>query len=117
MPPVSVSQRQPPFWQIPLVMKAEMPLMKDVRMSRKNIRRRDEPLNLNDLRKCYTVLGGIYSDFGIKPGSEEADRIAAITIELYQQGVRDLRQLRHIVDAARGLDLSQPVQNPILQPA
>lgn len=75
-------------------------------MSRKHVRRHDEPLNFDDLRKCYTVLGRIYNDFGIDPGTEEADRIAAITIELYQQGVRDVGQLRHIVDAARGLDLS-----------
>ncbi|WP_223217398.1 hypothetical protein [Rhizobium cauense] len=85
-------------------------------MSRKNIRRRDEPLNLDDLRKCYRVLGGIYSDFGINPGSDEADRIAAITIELYQQGVRDPRQLRHIVDAARGLDLRAEVPDTIVHP-
>ncbi|WP_245271721.1 hypothetical protein [Rhizobium sp. IBUN] len=48
----------------------------------------------------------VCDEFGIEPGSEEADRIGAITIELYQQGVRDVGQLKHIVDAARGLDLN-----------
>jgi len=74
-------------------------------MSRKHFSRHDEPLNSDDLRECQAVLNAICGDFGIEPGSEEADRIAAITIELYQQGVRDVRHLEHIVEAARGLDL------------
>ncbi len=74
-------------------------------MSRKIAGRHDEPLRSDDLRKCHMVLDTICRDFGIEPGSEEADRIAAITIELYQQGVRDVSQLKHIVDAARGLEL------------
>ncbi|MGY5794888.1 hypothetical protein ACXHXM_32440 len=89
------------FW----AMATEMFFMEDVVMSRKHFSRHDEPLNSDDLRKCQAVLNAICGDFGIEPGSEEADRIAAITIELYQQGVRDVRHLEHIVDAARGLDL------------
>nr|WP_082597307.1 hypothetical protein [Rhizobium sp. Root708] len=61
----------------------------------------------DDLRKCRLVLDAICSEFGIKQESEEASRIAAITIELYQQGVRNVEQLKHIVDAARGLDLQE----------
>ncbi|MBZ9792044.1 hypothetical protein K9B32_18245 [Rhizobium sp. 3T7] len=76
-------------------------------MSRKQFSRYDEPLDSDDLRKCHAVLDEICGDFGIELGSEEADRIAAITIELYQQGVREVGQLKHIVDAARGLDLSR----------
>jgi hypothetical protein len=53
------------------------------------------------------VLYAICEEFGIEPSSEEADRIAAITIELYQQGVRDVGHLKHIVDAARGLDINR----------
>jgi len=87
-------------------MATEMFFMEDVVMSRKNFSRHDEPLHSDDLRKCQEVLNAICGDFGIEPGSEEADRIAAITIELYQQGVRDVGQLKHLVDAARGLDLN-----------
>ncbi|MGY5793652.1 hypothetical protein ACXHXM_25920 len=75
-------------------------------MSRKT-NRHDEPLDSGDLRKCHEVLDAICGEFEIEPGSEEADRIAAITILLYQQGVRDVGKLKHIVDGARGLDLSQ----------
>ena len=81
--------------------------MEDVVMSLKSLNRHNEPLNSDDLRKCHVVLDAICDDFGIEPGSEEADRIAAITIELYEQGVRDPGHLKHIVDAARGFDLNR----------
>ncbi|WP_208245577.1 hypothetical protein [Rhizobium sp. T1473] len=81
--------------------------MEDVVMSRKQFSRHDEPLDSDDLRKCHAVFDATCEDFGIEPGSEEADRIAAITIELYQQGVRDAKQLQQIVDAARGFNLSR----------
>ncbi|CDM58168.1 MULTISPECIES: hypothetical protein [Rhizobium] len=76
-------------------------------MSRKHFSRRDVPLDSDGLHKCHVVLDAICEEFKIEPGSEEADRIAAITIELYQQGVRDVGHLKHIVDAARGLDLDR----------
>lgn len=76
-------------------------------MSRKQFSRRDETLHSDDLRKCHAVFDAICEDFGIEPGSEEADRVAAITIELYQQGVRDVHQLQQIVDAARGFNLNR----------
>jgi hypothetical protein len=81
--------------------------MEDGVMSRKHFSRHDAPLDSDDLRKCHVVLDAICEEFGIEPGSEEADRVAAITIELYQQGVRDVGHLKHIVDAARGLDLNR----------
>jgi hypothetical protein len=81
--------------------------MEDVVMSRKHFSRHDVPLDSDDLRKCHVVLDAICEEFGIEPSSEEADRIAAITIELYQQGVRDVGHLKHIVDAARGLDINR----------
>lgn len=90
-----------------LVTATEMFFMEDVVMSRKNFSRHDEPLDSDDLRKCHAVLDAICVEFGIEPGTEEADRIAAITIELYQQGVRDVGHLKYIVDAARGLDLNR----------
>ncbi|QFY60847.1 hypothetical protein FZ934_10715 [Rhizobium grahamii] len=76
-------------------------------MSRRYFSRHNEPLDCDDLRRCRLVLDAICAEFGIEQGSEEATRIAAITIELYQQGVRNIGQLKHLVDAARGLDLSE----------
>lgn len=90
-----------------LGMATEMFFMEDVVMSRKHFSRHDVPLDSDDLRKCHVVLDAICEEFGIEPSSEEADRIAAITIELYQQGVRDVGHLKHIVDAARGLDINR----------
>ncbi|QFY63526.1 hypothetical protein FZ934_25105 (plasmid) [Rhizobium grahamii] len=75
-------------------------------MSPKIFSRHDEALNSDDLRACHLVLEATCKDFGIELGSEESDRIAAITIELYQQGVRDVGQLTQLVDAARGLRLN-----------
>ncbi len=76
-------------------------------MSRKIFSRHDQPLSSDDLRTCHLVLDATCRDFAIEPGSEESDRIAAITIELYQQGVRDIGQLTLLVDAARGFKLDR----------
>jgi hypothetical protein len=73
-------------------------------MSQKHFSSDNGRLHSDDLRICHNVLDAICRDIGIEPGSEEADRIAEITINVYQQGVRGT-QLRHIVDAARGLNL------------
>jgi hypothetical protein len=75
-------------------------------MSQKQFSRDNERLHSDDLRICHKVLDAICHDIGVEPGSEEADRIAEITIDVYQQGVRGT-QLRHIVDAARGLNLNR----------
>jgi hypothetical protein len=74
-------------------------------MSRKNISRRDEPLESEDLRKCHQVMDAICRELAVSPGSEEGTRVAAITIELYQQGVRQVSQLHPIVGAACGLNV------------
>ncbi|WP_431322221.1 hypothetical protein [Rhizobium sp. YTU87027] len=75
-------------------------------MSREYFTRHNEPLDSDDLRKCQAVLDAICGASGIEPGSEEEDRVAASIIALYQQEVHDIDQLKHLVDAARRLDLS-----------
>jgi hypothetical protein len=47
----------------------------------------------------------VCKELGVSPGSEEGNRVAAITIELYQQGVRQVSQLQPIVGAACGLSV------------
>jgi hypothetical protein len=79
--------------------------MEDVVMSRKNFARHDDALHPDDLRKCQLVFDEIKREFELEPGTDEMDRVAAITIELYQQGVRDVRQLKQLVGAARGLNV------------
>jgi hypothetical protein len=64
--------------------------------------RHDEPLTSEDLAKCQLILEEFCTLNNVTLPSEEAERVAAIVIELYQQGVHELHQLRPLVDAARG---------------
>jgi hypothetical protein len=93
--------------------------MEDVVMSHAKFGRHNAAMNSDDLRKCKLVLDAVCKEFRIDRTSDEARRIGAITIELYQQGVRSVEQLKYIVDAARGLDLRDragsnepPTQSP-----
>jgi len=88
-------------------MATEMFLMEDIAMSRKHFSRHNKPLDSDDLRKCQAVLDAICGESEIEPGSEEEGRVAAIIIQLYQQDVHDLGQLKHLIDAARGLARSR----------
>jgi len=65
--------------------------------------RHDEPLTSEDLAKCQAVLRDFCTANSVLLPSNDADRIAAIIIELYQQGVHEANQLRSLVDAARGI--------------
>ncbi len=56
-----------------------------------------------DLAVCQRVFDDIRSSAGIIKKSEEAERMAAITVELYRQGVREPSHLKTMVEAARGL--------------
>lgn len=56
-----------------------------------------------DLAVCQRVFDDIRSGAGITKQSEEAERMAAITVELYRQGVREPNHLKTMVEAARGL--------------
>ncbi|WP_454848289.1 hypothetical protein [Rhizobium binxianense] len=74
-------------------------------MIKSNTKRIDEPLNSRDLGFCQRVFDAVRNELGVARNSEEAERIAAITIELYRQGVRNETQLKLMVEAARGLVL------------
>ncbi|MGF9564010.1 hypothetical protein AAIH70_10890 [Neorhizobium sp. BT27B] len=71
-------------------------------MIRSEKRRSEEPLDSNDLLRCQQVFEELKRDFGDVEDAEEVNRLAAITIELYRQGVRRKDQLRTMVAAARG---------------
>ncbi|WP_088692441.1 MULTISPECIES: hypothetical protein [unclassified Rhizobium] len=65
--------------------------------------RHDEPLTSEDLAKCDIILEEYCRANNVTLPSDEAERVAAIIIELYQQGVHELHHLRSLVDAARGI--------------
>ncbi|OWV91607.1 hypothetical protein ATY81_20040 [Rhizobium sp. R72] len=71
-------------------------------MSHKRYSRRDEPLHSTDLSVCHRVLDHIRNEQEIDASSDESERIASIIIEFYRQGVRDEKQLRALIDTARG---------------
>ncbi|CDM62416.1 MULTISPECIES: hypothetical protein [Rhizobium] len=56
-----------------------------------------------DLAACQCVFDELLKEIGVAKDSEEAGRIAAIVIDLYQQGVRDRLHLKVMVENARGL--------------
>jgi hypothetical protein len=64
--------------------------------------RHDEPLTSEDLSKCQAALEHYCRQNKLEAGSEEGQRAAAIIIELYQQGIHDERQLKLLLDNARG---------------
>ncbi len=71
-------------------------------MIRSEKRRSEEPLDSNDLLRCQQVFEELKNELGVVEDAEEVNRLAAITIELYRQGVRRKDQLRTMVAAARG---------------
>ncbi|MDP9812951.1 hypothetical protein J2W42_005822 [Rhizobium tibeticum] len=56
-----------------------------------------------DLAACQSVFDELLKEIGVAKESEEAGRIAAIVIDLYQQGVRDRSHLKVMVENARSL--------------
>ncbi|MDP9836761.1 hypothetical protein J2T09_001506 [Neorhizobium huautlense] len=71
-------------------------------MIRSEKRRSEEPLDSSDLLRCQQVFEELKRDLGDVDDAEEVNRLAAITMELYRQGVRQKDQLRTMVAAARG---------------
>ncbi|MCO5730226.1 hypothetical protein [Rhizobium sp. SSA_523] len=71
-------------------------------MIRSEKRPSDEALNSEDLAKCQLVFERLKAEICIGDDQDEINRLAAITIELYRQGVRREEQLREMVAAARG---------------
>lgn len=62
-----------------------------------------EPLYPSDLAVCQRVFDHVRANAGFSKTSEEAERIAAVTMELYRHGVQDAADLEVMVQAARGL--------------
>jgi hypothetical protein len=71
-------------------------------MSRQKIRPTDEPLTSDDLAICQRVFESVCKRQDVAKVSDEESRVAAITIELYRQGVRSEEHLTEMVSAARG---------------
>jgi hypothetical protein len=65
-----------------------------IAMSDKLFSTRDEPLASEDLDVCRRVHEALCSELKIDRSSNEADRLGALIIELYRQGVHDESQLR-----------------------
>ncbi|EJC76648.1 hypothetical protein [Rhizobium hidalgonense] len=63
-------------------------------MSDKLFSTRDEPLASEDLDVCRRVHESLCSDLHIDRSGAEADRLGALIIELYRQGVHEESQLR-----------------------
>ena len=71
-------------------------------MNERKITERDRPMTSQDLAVCQQVLEAVKAEFQLADDDAETSRSAAITIELYRQGVRDVDQLKVLVFAPRG---------------
>jgi hypothetical protein len=71
-------------------------------MIERHIRGRDQPMTSDDLAICQRVLDAVQAEFQLDRDDEETARIAAITIELFREGVHNFDQLKILVSAARG---------------
>ncbi|MBB5577672.1 MULTISPECIES: hypothetical protein [Rhizobium] len=60
-------------------------------------------LDARDLAACQVVFDELLREIGMAKDCEEAERIGAIVIELYRQGVHDPAHLKLMVESARGL--------------
>ncbi len=65
-------------------------------MAERSNRHDEEPLTSEDLSKCQLVLEGYCRRNNVPLWSSEAPRIRAIIIEVYEQGLRDAKQLRFL---------------------
>jgi hypothetical protein len=71
-------------------------------MNKPKISVRDQPLTSEDLAVCQEVLDAVKAEFQLDTDGEETSRTAAITIEMYRQGVRNFEQLKLLIFASRG---------------
>ncbi len=72
-------------------------------MTERFVSRHDEPLTSSDLDICQRALDRILARLRVGKDTEEAQRAAAIIIELYRQGVHNDTQLVELAAAARGV--------------
>ena len=75
----------------------------EMKLVQTTINRSTTPLYARDRALCQHVFDDVRTDAGVARESEEGERIAAIVVELYRQGVQDPGHLRTMVQAARGL--------------
>jgi hypothetical protein len=72
-------------------------------MTGRFVSKHDEPLTSNDLDICQRALDEILARLKVGKDTEEAQRVAAIIIELYRQGVHKESQLIELAAATRGI--------------
>jgi len=73
-------------------------------MIRRYISQHDMALDSRDLAICQRAFDAILLKRNIQRDSEEAERVAAMIIALYRQGVHDENQLVTLADPAAGGD-------------
>ncbi|ENN88268.1 hypothetical protein RHSP_61432 [Rhizobium freirei PRF 81] len=71
-------------------------------MSGKHTNASDQPLTSVDLDLCQRAFDSALFELNIDKESEEAGRVAALIIRLFQQGVSNERHLTALVSASRG---------------
>lgn len=74
------------------------------------IKKPQAPLDSRDLEICQYVFDDLRTMVDVPRKSEEGERIAAIVVELYRQGVCNPEHLKTMVLAARGVFEKQPAQ-------
>lgn len=57
----------------------------------------------DDLAVCQSVFEMIANETSLDRTSEDGQRLAAITLRLYEQGVKDPHSLKIMVETARGI--------------
>lgn len=72
-------------------------------MTGRFVSKHDEPLTSNDLDICQRALDEILARLKVGKDTEEAQRAAAIIIELYRQGVHKDTQLIELAAVASGI--------------
>ncbi|MBM7044939.1 hypothetical protein [Rhizobium lusitanum] len=71
-------------------------------MFRKYTNTSDQPLTSVDLDLCQRAFDAALFELNIDKESEEAERVAAVIITLFQHGVSNERHLTAFVTATRG---------------
>lgn len=71
-------------------------------MIRRYLSNHGHPLESADLDICQRAFNALLIELDIAKDTEEAERVAAVIIELYQQGVHDEHQLAVLAGGARG---------------
>lgn len=68
----------------------------------RRISRRDEPLLTEDLAICQEAFDKIIAELGMDRDGDEAERLAAVILELYREGVHDADKLITLAGTANG---------------